>query len=240
MRILAVDTSSQSASCALTEDGRLLGECFTNVRLTHSQTLMPMIEGLFAQTQTSIESVDLFAVTEGPGSLTGLRIGLSAVKGMAHALGRACVGISTLEALAWNLCGIPCVVAPVLDARCNQVYTALFRWTDNGLERLFADEAIALDTLAERLENLETPLFLVGDGAQMCYNKLNGRLQSLRLPTPALLYARASSAALAAAQRAATAVPPAALAPVYLRLPQAERERLAKAGGAPSSGREGC
>ena len=227
MRILAVDTSSQSASCALTEDGRLLGECFTNVRLTHSQTLMPMIEGLFAQTQTSIESVDLFAVTEGPGSFTGLRIGLSAVKGMAHALGR-------------NLCGIPCVVAPVLDARCNQVYTALFRWTDNGLERLFADEAIALDTLAERLENLETPLFLVGDGAQMCYNKLNGRLQSLRLPTPALLYARASSAALAAAQRAATAVPPAALAPVYLRLPQAERERLAKAGGAPSSGREGC
>ena len=159
---------------------------------------------------------------------------------MAHALGRACAGISTLEALAWNLCGIPCVVAPVLDARCNQVYTALFRWTDNGLERLFADEAIALDTLAERLENLETPLFLVGDGAQMCYNKLNGRLQSLRLPTPALLYARASSAALAAAQRAATAVPPAALAPVYLRLPQAERERLAKAGGAPSSGREGC
>ena len=112
MRILAVDTSSQSASCALTEDGRLLGECFTNVRLTHSQTLMPMIEGLFAQTQTSIESVDLFAVTEGPGSFTGLRIGLSAVKGMAHALGRACVGISTLEALAWNLCGIPCVVAP--------------------------------------------------------------------------------------------------------------------------------
>ena len=80
MRILAVDTSSQSASCALTEDGRLLGECFTNVRLTHSQTLMPMIEGLFAQTQTSIESVDLFAVTEGPGSFTGLRIGLSAVK----------------------------------------------------------------------------------------------------------------------------------------------------------------
>ena len=151
MRILAVDTSSQSASCALVEDGCLLGECFANVRLTHSQTLMPMIEGLFAQTQTSIESVGLFAVTEGPGSFTGLHIGLSAVKGMAHALGRACIGISTLEALAWNLCGIPSTVAPVLDARCNQVYTALFRWTDSGLERLFPDEAVALDTLAERL-----------------------------------------------------------------------------------------
>ena len=237
MRILAVDTSSQSASCALVEDGCLLGECFANVRLTHSQTLMPMIEGLFAQTQTSIESVGLFAVTEGPGSFTGLRIGLSAVKGMAHALGRACIGISTLEALAWNLCGIP---STVLDARCNQVYTALFRWTDSGLERLFPDEAVALDTLAERLENLETPVFLVGDGAQMCYNKLNGRLQSLRLPTPALLFARASSAALAAAARAAEDAPPDALAPVYLRLPQAERERLARAGGAPSSGREGC
>lgn len=240
MRILAVDTSSQSASCALTEDGRLLGECFTNVRLTHSQTLMPMIEGLFTETQTAIGSVDLFAVTHGPGSFTGLRIGLSAVKGMAHALGRACVGVSTLEALAWNLCGVPCTVAPVLDARCNQVYTALFRWTDAGIERLLPDEAVTLDALADRFKKLKTPVFLVGDGAQMCYNKLNGYLQSLRLPTPALLYARASSAALAAAPRAAHAVPPAALAPAYLRLPQAERERLAKAGGASSSGREGC
>lgn len=167
MRILAVDTSSQSASCALTEDGRLLGECFTNVRLTHSQTLMPMIEGLFAQTQTSIESVDLFAVTEGPGSFTGLRI--RAVRRQGHgacARPRLCRHLHARGARLEPVRVSPCVVAPVLDARCNQVYTALFRWTDNGLERLFADEAIALDTLAERLENLETPLFLVGDGAQ--------------------------------------------------------------------------
>ncbi|MEM1485024.1 tRNA (adenosine(37)-N6)-threonylcarbamoyltransferase complex dimerization subunit type 1 TsaB [Oscillospiraceae bacterium PP1C4] len=230
MKILAMDTSSQSACCALTEDGMVLGEFFTNVKLTHSQTIMPMVHSLLEQTRISLSDVDLFAVTNGPGSFTGLRIGLSAVKGMAHALGKSCVGISTLEALAYNLYGQSCLVAPVLDARCSQVYTALFQWDGEVLTRLEEDAAITLSQLEERLKNAEKHVFLVGDGAKMCYNILNKRVPNLMLASPALLFARASALALAAGKAAdlGLAVPPAELVPAYLRLPQAERELLAR------------
>lgn len=230
MRVLAIDTSSQSASCALTQDGMLLGECFSNVKLTHSQTIMPMTESLLAQTRTALADVDFFAVTDGPGSFTGLRIGLSAVKGMAHALDKPCVPVSTLEALAWNLCGFDGVIAPVLDARCSQVYTALFRWESGTLVRLADDEAITVAQLEERLKNVESRIFLVGDGTKMCYTVLNGRIPRAEMAPPALRYVRASSAAFAAECRAASgrAILPEALAPAYLRLPQAERELLAK------------
>ena len=232
MKIFALDTSSQSASCAVWEDGCLLGEFFTNVHLTHSQTILPMAQDLLTQTRLTLGEMDLFAVTNGPGSFTGLRIGLAAVKGMAHALGKPCLPISTLEALAYNYQGTRCLVAPVLDARCAQVYTALFRWEGAVLTRLCEDAAIPLSELAQRLKNLEEPVFLVGDGAEMCYNKLGGQIgEPLLLSAPALRYTHAAAVACAAAQAAAdqtTFLNPAELAPVYLRLPQAERELLAK------------
>ena len=229
MNILAIDTSSQSASCALTGDGKLLGEFYENVKLTHSQTILPMVQSLLDTLRLTLGEVDLFAVTEGPGSFTGLRIGLAAVKGMAHALQKPCAGVSTLEALAHNLAGMRCVVAPVLDARCSQVYTALFRWEGERLERLAPDEAITLSQLEERLKNVGEPVFLVGDGAEMCYNGLSERAPNLALPAPALRYTRAASVALAAGRLPAESrVLPGELAPAYLRLPQAERELLAR------------
>lgn len=230
MKLLAIDTSSQSASCALLAEGLLLGEFYTNVRLTHSQTALPMVDNLLHQTRVTLQEVDLFAVTVGPGSFTGLRIGLSAVKGMAHALGRPCVGVSTLEALAYNFYGQDCVVAPVLDARCSQVYTALFRWEGEQLVRLEEDAALPIEELAARLKNIESSVFLVGDGADLCYNKIKEQLPALRVASPVLRYTRASALALAA-QRAADAgrvISPEQLVPAYLRLPQAERELLAK------------
>lgn len=231
MKLLAIDTSSQSASCALLEDEVLLGEFFTNVNLTHSQTIMPMVESLLAQTRTSLADIDLFAVTDGPGSFTGLRIGLSAVKGMAHALCRRCVGVSTLEALAYNLYGQDCIVAPVLDARCSQVYTALFRWDGFALTRLEEDSAIRLDELSARLKNVGKRVFLVGDGAKMCYTICKENAEQVALASPASLFTRASSVALAAFHAAndpARVISPAELVPAYLRLPQAERELLAR------------
>lgn len=228
MKILAMDTSSLSASCALLDDDTVLGECFANVKLTHSQTIMPMVQGLLSQTRIPLEAVDLFAVTDGPGSFTGLRIGLSAVKGMAHALGRPCLGVSTLEALAYQYCGVDCVVAPVLDARCSQVYTALFRWCGKQLTRLEKDSAIPIAQLEEWLKNVGGPVFLVGDGAKLCYNSIKERVPGVRLASPALQFVRASSVALAALPNVASAVEPSALVPAYLRLPQAERELLAK------------
>ena len=225
-----MDTSSQSAGCALLEDSRLLGEFFTNVKLTHSQTILPMVQNLLDQTHTALSEVDLFAVTTGPGSFTGLRIGLSAVKGMAHALGKPCVGVSTLEALAFQFWGQEMLVAPVLDARCAQVYTALFRWEGETLDWLEPDQAIPIAQLEQRLKNEKKAVFLVGDGAEMCYNMLNERLPLLRLAPPTLRYTHAGALALAA-QRAARlgyTVSAEQLAPAYLRLPQAERELLAK------------
>lgn len=230
MKLLAIDTSSRSASCAVVEDGVLLGEFYANVTLTHSCTILPMVQDLLARISLSLGDMDCFGVTVGPGSFTGLRIGLSAVKGMAHALGKPCVGVSTLEALAWNL-QFPCEIVPVLDARCAQVYTALFRWEGDVLTRLASDEAIAIKELETRLKNRETSVLLVGDGAELCYNSLRDKVPC-ELPSPALRFTRASSAALAC-ERAfvrGETMSPAALSPAYLRLPQAERELLAKAG----------
>ena len=127
MKILAIDTSSQAASTALWEDGALLGEEYIRVKLTHSQTSLPMVQTLLQHTQTSLEEVDLLAVSVGPGSFTGLRIGIAAVKGIAYALGKPCGAISTLECLAHNFLGVDALVCAVMDARCKQVYTALFR-----------------------------------------------------------------------------------------------------------------
>lgn len=228
MKLLAIDTSSRTASCAVVEDGVLLGEFYANVKMTHSCTILPMVQNLLECAKLRLSDMDCFGVTCGPGSFTGLRIGLSAVKGMSHALGLPCVAVSTLEALAWNL-QFPCEAAPVLDARCSQVYTALFRWKDGVLERLSPDEAVTLQELEARLKNRGTSVFLVGDGAQLCYNTFEGRVPCA-LPSPALRFTRAAAVALACEQAylRGNTVLPGALCPAYLRLPQAERELLAK------------
>lgn len=230
MKLLSIDTSSQSASCAISEDSKLLGEFFTNVNLTHSQTILPMVHDLLEHTRTTLSQMDGFAVTTGPGSFTGLRIGLSAVKGMAHALGKPCVGVSTLETMAYHFQGQRCLVAPVLDARCAQVYTALFRWEGNTIIRLAEDQAIPIQQLGESLKNVKETVFLVGDGADLCYNSLNEQLPCLALAPSFLRYTRASVLA-AAAQTAfslGNTVSAQDLIPAYLRLPQAQRELLAK------------
>lgn len=226
MTILALDTSSLAASCALWRGDALLGEYFINAGLTHSQTILPMVQALLRDTATPLDAVERFAVSTGPGSFTGLRIGISAVKGMAMGLKRPCVAVSTLEGLAWNLWGFPGVVAPVMDARCRQVYTALFRFEDGSMRRLAPDAAISVAALGERLAALREPVTLVGDGAAMCFGEIGG-LSDMRLCPQPLRHQRAASVARLAAL-AADAVSAGALEPIYLRLPQAERELLKK------------
>lgn len=228
MMILALDTSSLAASCALWRDGALLGEYFINAGLTHSQTIMPMTEALLRETGTSLAQVDRFGVSIGPGSFTGLRIGLSAVKGMAMALDKPCAAVSTLEGLAWNLLGFTGIIAPVMDARCMQVYTALFRGDGQTLTRVEPDMALSIPELGRRLAALGEPVTLVGDGAALCMEKLAPEPgPELRLCPQALRHQRASSVALLSA-RTETLLPPGALSPAYLRLPQAERELMKK------------
>ena len=174
-----------------------------------------------------LEDVDVIAVAAGPGSFTGLRIGMAMVKGMGFALGKPCIPLSTLEGLAWNLRGWPGLICPVMDARVGQVYTALFRWENGKMHRLMDDCAIAADELREHLaEYGAEPKILVGDGAMLCYNKFEGQLENLSMAPDHLLHQRAGAMAELAASLLAEGktVSAGELAPVYLRLPQAERE----------------
>ncbi|HAH78131.1 MAG TPA: tRNA (adenosine(37)-N6)-threonylcarbamoyltransferase complex dimerization subunit type 1 TsaB [Ruminococcaceae bacterium] len=225
MKILAVDSSAVAASAALTQDGKILGEFYSNTGLTHSQTLMPMIAGLLHSTRTPLAGVDLFAVSAGPGSFTGIRIGVASVKGLAMPGGRPCIGVSTLEAIAWNLAHLDGTVCAVMDARCHQVYNAVFRAAGGGLKRLCPDRAISIADLAEECKSYAGPLFLVGDGARLCYNSAGFQKLRPSLPPEILLYQRASGVAKAAeaAYTPGYTAGAAELMPVYLRPAQAQR-----------------
>lgn len=226
MKILAVDSTAVAASAAVLEDGRIIGEFFMNTRRTHSQTLMPMVGGVLECTDTNIDDIDLFAVSAGPGSFTGVRIGVSCVKGMAMAQRKPCAGVSTLEAMAWNLAHLEGTVCAVMDARCNQVYNAMFSVKDGAVARLTEDRALSIEDLSKECEKYGKPLFLVGDGANLCYNTNGFQSLGAVLPPDILLHQRASGVAVLAMKqyREGVTVTPAALAPFYLRLPQAERE----------------
>lgn len=233
MTILAMDTSSKAASCALLRQGELRGEFFLNAGLTHSQTIMPMVDHLLKTAGAELGSVDLFAVSTGPGSFTGLRIGISAVKGMAFACGKPCASVSTLEALAANLWGYPGYILPAMDARRSQVYTALFRCEDGPPRRLWEDCALPVEELGERLFRLDGPVTLVGDGAELCRRSLGERFPRLKAAAPTLLHQRAGGVAMVAARLSQEEWTDAAeLSPAYLRLPQAERERMEREKGA--------
>lgn len=233
MKILAIDSSATAASAALCEDELVLGESFLHTAKTHSQTLLPMTERLLTACDTMPTALDLFAVTTGPGSFTGLRIAIAAVKGMAMAAEKPCVGVSSLLALACGLRGFSGVAAAVMDARCGQVYTAVFELRGGGVTRRTEDMAISIEQLGEMLAGEKKDVFLVGDGAQLCYNNLLDRLPTLRLAPEHLRYCRASSVAFAALEqyRLSGAVSAGELLPGYLRLPQAQRELLKKQSG---------
>ncbi len=235
MKIFAVETSAKSASVAITEDGTIKGEFYINTMLTHSETLMPMTDALFKNVRLSPNDMDCFAVNEGPGSFTGLRIGVAAVKGMAYALGKPCAGVSTLESMAYNVSSLTTsgIVCAVMDARCSQVYNALFSPKSGSLvpfERLCDDRALSVEELTRELAATEKGITLVGDGAKLCYEHMRDKL-NVTLAPEHVLYQRASGTAFAAENivRAGKTISAAQLMPTYLRLPQAERERLAHA-----------
>lgn len=228
MLILAFETSAKAASAALLENDTLLGESYQNTGLTHSQTLMVIAEDVLKTSGKTVSDVDAVAVAAGPGSFTGVRIGVAAAKGFAWGRQIPCVGTSTLSSMARSLAAYDGYVCPVMDARRSQVYNALFRVTAGRLERITEDRAISLKDLAEELKNLEKPIFLVGDGSKLCYNTLLEEVPALVLPQEHRMHQRAADVALEAAEilRSGEPVSAAALTPNYLRLSQAERERM--------------
>ena len=226
MKILAFETSAKAASAAVMADGKLLAECYQNTGLTHSQTLMVMAQDLLKQLNLTAKDMDAVAVAAGPGSFTGVRIGVAAAKGFAWGREIPCYGVSTLEAMARSAACLGGVICCCMDARRAQVYNAVFERCGETLVRLREDRAISLDDLCEDLQNIEKTIFLVGDGAQLCYNTC------LDMGIPAVLapgnLVSQSAWGVAMAAFGQTPVPAEELLPVYLRLSQAERERQAR------------
>lgn len=228
MKILAFETSAKAASAALWADGVLLAESYQNTGLTHSRTILAMAEGLLQSCDLTPSDVEAVAVAAGPGSFTGIRIGVAAAKGFAWGRELPLYGVSTLEAMALGLGETDAIVCPVMDARRSQVYNAVFRAGSDGLTRLRPDRAISLGDLAADLENWTEPVIFVGDGGVLCYNTIGQNRERFRLAPEHRRHQRASGVALAAAQAIARGASGdgAALTPNYLRLSQAERERL--------------
>ncbi len=229
MKILALDSTAQVASVALCEDEHLLGEMTVNNGNTHSQTLLPMIEFLLDRFEMTPADIDLFAAAVGPGSFTGVRIGAATVKGLAFGSQKPCAAVSTLEALAYNLCDHNGLICPVMNARRQQVYTALFRAKDGVLERLMPDSAIAITELDQRLSAFDEPVRLCGDG----YGVTIPLLQHSVIPTSERYrHQSAYSVAQIALRmhRDGECCTDITLSPIYLRLSQAERERAERMG----------
>ena len=227
MLILAFETSAKAASVALLEDGKLLGESYQNTGLTHSQTIMVMAEDLLKQCGKTVADLSGIGVANGPGSFTGIRIGVAAAKGFAWGAELPCCGVSTLEAMAVSLGVWQGYVCPVMDARRSQVYNALFHVDCGKYTRIRDDRAISLLELGEDVKNLSEPVFLVGDGSVLCYNALSEMVPGLVLPPEHRLHQRAAGVALEAERmlKSGGSFPGEALVPNYLRLSQAERER---------------
>ena len=229
MKIFACDSTAKTASVALCDDNILLAEFTQNGGNTHSETLLPMTEVLLNSMKTDIDEIDVFAISEGPGSFTGVRIGAATVKGFAHRKNKPCIGVSTLEALARNLAfGEDKIIIPVMDARRGQFYTAKFAFKDGILNRLNDDTPMSFEDFLKDVKSLGNRVYLCGDGYTPA-RKLLGEELSFETPEK-LRYQSAYSVAQIAYEKylAGDRTTAEELRPTYLRLPQAERDRLNK------------
>ena len=228
MLILSLDSTAIVGSVALCRDDTPLAVFTLKNGNTHSETLLPMVEAVLKTTNTSVADIDLFACSVGPGSFTGVRIGVATVKGLAFGREKPCAAVSTLEALAQNLVPFEGLICPVMNARRGQVYNALFRAENGVLTRLVPDRALSIAELEAELAARGEPFALCGDGVEVTADGFQTLVPSAVSPLLADQNAvSVAKCALRAYQNGET-VSDAALSPVYLRLPQAERERLAK------------
>ena len=229
MKILAFDGTAKAASVAVSEDDKILGYCTVDNGLTQSELLLPMAEDLLTSLKLSFSDIDVFATSVGPGSFTGVRIGVSLVKGLAFGRNLPCVGVSTIEALAENLRGFKGIILPCMDARRGQVYSATFVSDGKSLERITDDRAIALSALAEELREYDGQnVYICGDGYSVAKKGLaSAGIALCETPELLILENAVSVAKVAKAKyESGETVSDSELSPVYLRMPQAERERL--------------
>ena len=225
MKILALDCSATAASCAVLEEDCVLASSFVNVKLTHSQTLLPMLENTLSSAMLSLNDIDAFAINNGPGSFTGIRIGISAVKGLAMPKNLPCVAVSTLYSIANMHKNINGVVVAVMDARCNQVYNAIFKIENGNITRLCEDRAVLVSDVMAELENITDTVYIAGDGAHLFAQFVQDKA-NVNISKEPLKQQNAIGVGLAAQEmlNKGQSVSAKELMPFYLRLPQAERE----------------
>ncbi len=220
-----------AATAALTDDTRMLAQTVVNHNKTHSQKMMPQIADMLKNADIDISEIDVFAAAVGPGSFTGVRIGVATVKGMAQAVGKPCVGVSTLAALANNVCCFDGIISPILDARRGQVYNALFTGGAHGTERLSPDRALVLDELLEEIRADGRPAVFVGDGVFVYKNEIAAVLGERAVFAPKFLSMNLAGSVGELAYSAALRgelVSYNELMPQYIRLSQAEQDRQRK------------
>ena len=222
MLVLAIDTTAVAASAALVDESGIIAVFNVNNKLTHSQKLLPMIDSVLSQSGYGISDVDLFAVSAGPGSFTGVRIGISAIKGLAFSKDIPCVAVSSLEALAYMNRNCGAVMCPVMDARRDEYYNALF---NSDFSRICDDRAISAEELEIQLKSY-AKVILNGDGAIKLLDWLDGRLPNVSLASEISLLQSAASVGLCGLEKfkRGEKISSFDLSPVYLRKPQAERE----------------
>jgi tRNA threonylcarbamoyladenosine biosynthesis protein TsaB len=228
MKILAVDTSTNVASAAILEDDVIIGEYNCNKGKTHSQRLMPMVQHLLETTGLTAGDMDAFAASIGPGSFTGLRIGVTTVKAMAFAAEKPVISVHTLDALAYNIPMLDSLVCPMIDARNNQVFTAIYRFIEDKLERLTDYMGVHIGELAQQLKGMEGKVVFLGDAAGMHQDYLSQELGERACMAPAnIALAKASSVAVLASKAYSRGELESCydMVPFYLRKSQAERER---------------
>lgn len=233
MKILSLECSATPASVALLEDDKIIASAYTNVKLTHSQTLMPMVESVLNSSLTDISDIEGLCISAGPGSFTGVRIGISAVKGIAAPKNLPCVAVSTLESMAQNYSDTDCIVCAVMDARCNQVYNAIFDIENGNITRLTEDKAILCQDLLKDLKNIsqktKKDVIIVGDGTDVFYETAK-ELTFVKKSHPIRQYQNAAGVGFTALEsfKTGNTIFASELLPIYLRLPQAERELKSK------------
>ena len=231
MKVLAIDCSAKSVSAAIANNGKLIAEGFLNIKLTHSETLIPIINQTLDNARLNLNDIDAFAVTAGPGSFTGIRIGISAIKGMAFKEEKPVYAFSTPEAMALAFEGdlsSKKIICGLMDARRNQFYNALFKVEDGKISRLTDDRLIEAEVLKDELKEFKIPVVLMGDGAEL-FSSLMGESENVALAPECIRIQRASGMAIkASSDQNLTPLSPESLQAIYLRKSQAEREREEK------------
>lgn len=228
MLTLAFDSTAKIASVAVLDGENVLAEYNVNNGLTQSELLLPMAEGILSSLHISLDDIGLFATSVGPGSFTGVRIGAALVKGLAFGRNIPCAGVSTLDALAENLRGIRGIILACMDARRGQVYNAVYRSDGKKTEKLCPDRAVSISDLAIEVRTYTEPIYIVGDGYDTAREGLIKAGITPEVTPEALRLESASSVAKIAVREYLNgkALSDLDISPTYLRMPQAERERL--------------